>query len=132
LKQLSGISGRVLHDIMTQDFKIYKYIKKAYLHGVRVYQLTRKGKRVFSKYLHKIKTEGYWIKQDEIEEHITGIQSHIEQFIFGPFKTFRISNFSTFKETLDHIRQIQKTFKKVEKQLNKLKLKIYPYSSLNI
>jgi len=85
---------------------------------------------MFSKFLHKTKTEGYWIKQDEIEEHIASIQSHIEQFTFGPFKTFRIANFSTFKETLNHIRQIQKTFKKVEKQLNKLKWKIYPYSAL--
>ena len=129
-KQIRGVSSRVLHDIMAQSFKTYKYIQKVNLHGVKVYQLTRRGRRVFSRFLHKTKTEGYWIKQDEIEEHITDIQSHVEQFIFGPFKTFRISNFSKFKETLNYIKKIQKTFKKVEKQLNKLKWKIYPYSAL--
>lgn len=129
-EQIGGISGRIIHDIMAQNFKAHKYIKKADLHGVKVYQLTSKGKRVFSRYLHKIKTEGYWIKQDEIEEHIAGIQSHIEQFIFGPFKTFRISNFSTFKEALNYIKKTQKRFKKIEKRLNKLKRKIYPYSTL--
>ena len=130
LKQLKGISGRTLHSIMTENFKNYHYIKKANLHGVKVYQLTRKGKRVFSKYLHTVKTEGYWIKQDKIEEHIKDIQNHIDLFIFSPFKLYRSSDFLKFRETLKCIEKAQKTFTKVEKRLRKLRKKLSSITTL--
>lgn len=128
-KRLSGLSGRVLQS-MAENFKSNNYIKKVKLHGTNVYQLTKRGKRIFSKYLNTVKIEGYWIKQDEIERYITDIQDHIEQFIFGPFESYCSSDSLKFKETLKYIKKAQKTFKKVEKRLNKLKRGLFQISTL--